>query len=94
MAEQDQLTLLQEQADDLVGYVQDYQSRLVEAQFQTVQANRNVRKLEQKLAQSDAELAEAKQRIAELEAAAPAPDPEPDVETPVQKTARKGAASQ
>lgn len=87
MAEQDQITALTESNSDLVGYVQDYQGQIAEKTFQLVQANGHVRKLQERLASSEQSLREANARIAELE---PAPEPE----TAVQKTARKGAASQ
>jgi chromosome segregation ATPase len=67
MSQQAQIEALQEQADDLVGYVQDYQQRLVAAEFQTVQANNTARKLQNKLDQAEQALRDANARITELE---------------------------
>lgn len=94
MAEQDQITALEEQAEDLVNYVQDYQGQIAEKTFQLVQANATARKLQRKLTDAEQALREAKARIAELEAESEAAKAAPEEETAVQKTARKGAASQ
>lgn len=63
MALQDQVQALQEQNADLVGYVQEYQGKLAEAQFQAIQANGNARKLAEKLEQVQRELSSAQARL-------------------------------
>lgn len=79
MSQQDQqITMLQEQAEDLVGYVQDYQNKNAEVTFQLVQANGSVRRLQTKLEQVQEELRQAQARIAELEEPAEVPQAEPE----------------
>lgn len=62
-----QVQMLQESQQELVGYVQDYQRRLVEADFATVQATGRAEKAERRAAQLEEQLSEAMRRIAELE---------------------------
>lgn len=50
MSEQDQIARLQQTNEELVGFIQDYQQRLVEADFATVQANGRARRAEARVA--------------------------------------------
>jgi predicted nuclease with TOPRIM domain len=77
MAESPEVTALRESNESLVGYVQEYQQRLVQADFQTVQANGEANKLRN-------QLNTANERISQLEqeALASAPSEEPAAKAP------------
>ena len=83
MSQQDQLIILQEQADDLIGYVRDYQQRLVEADFASVTANGQARRAEARLAATEEALRVAHARIEELEIP-PVDTPPEEPDAPVQ----------
>lgn len=75
-----QIVQLQESQQELVGYVQDYQQRLVEADFATVQANGRAAKAERRAAQLEEQLNEATRSLAELKPAEKEADPDTLVE--------------